>query len=110
MNPDQQRALTLLEQITPEMITSRNDRVTEFLCSPAQKPSHTLRPEQWVEGWCVGWVFAVPPTMATALDIQLTPRITDGHKRLEWTQGSAFDFHTGYTIYDNPIMTSSDYP
>lgn len=100
MTEAQKRSLTLLERITPHATTKRNRRSSELLCSVAVKPPYDKRPEEWEEGWCEGWAFCVHPSMAAALDIQLVPRVMRGKRTLEWTQGSGFDFHEGYTIHD----------
>jgi hypothetical protein len=49
-----------------------------------------------------GWYMCVPTCFNNALDIRLTPRIQDGKETSVWTQGSAFSFKTGDTIYDTP--------
>jgi hypothetical protein len=49
-----------------------------------------------------GWHMCVPACFNNALDIKQTPRIKDGKETLVWTQGSAFSFKPGDTIYDTP--------
>jgi hypothetical protein len=49
-----------------------------------------------------GWHMYVPASFNSALDIKQTPRIKDGKETSVWTQGSAFSFKTGDTIYDTP--------
>jgi hypothetical protein len=48
------------------------------------------------------WHMCVPACFNNALDIKQTPRIKDGKECSVWTQGSAFSFKTGDTIYDTP--------
>lgn len=48
------------------------------------------------------WHMCVPACFNNALDIKQTPRIKDGKEMSVWTQGSAFSFKTGDTIYDTP--------
>jgi hypothetical protein len=48
------------------------------------------------------WHMCVPDCFNNALDIKQTPRIKDGKESSVWTQGSAFSFKTGDTIYDTP--------
>lgn len=127
------RELDLLEELIHDDGTQRTRRLPRYLASELVDPPFSLPTSQWVD-WCSRWAFHVPPTMATALDIQLTQKSwteeirdehgkiipllnEDGtraltasgkpkfkkitHKTLVWTQGSAFDFHPGYVIYDS---------
>ena len=49
-----------------------------------------------------GWYMCVPACFNNALDIKQTPRVKEGKETSVWTQGSAFSFKTGDTIYDTP--------
>jgi hypothetical protein len=50
----------------------------------------------------LNWHMCVPACFNNALDIKQTQRIKDGKETTVWTQGSAFSFKTGDTIYDTP--------
>lgn len=102
MNDPQKRALALLVKITSATTNTRALRTSDLLCSTAHRPPFDQRPGEWDEGWCEGWAFPVHPSLAAALDIQLTPRKAQGKAVLEWTQGSAFDFRAGYAVYNAP--------
>lgn len=101
---DREAALKIWSDLTRRTVDKKQFRSDEaFIASPhARKPLATLSPENWPEGWCKGWAFTIQPTLATALDIQLTPRVTDKQSSLEWSQGSRFDFREGYTLHDAP--------
>jgi hypothetical protein len=47
-----------------------------------------------------GWFMCVPKCFNDSLDIRLTERIVHGHAAVVWTQGSAFSFSEGDTLYD----------
>ena len=74
MNAEQQRALDLLEKLISAKPEKRVLRSLELLGSPIVSPPHNQRPEEW-GGWCDGWALCVQPTLATALDILLTPKV-----------------------------------
>jgi hypothetical protein len=48
------------------------------------------------------WYMCVPACFNNALDIRLTARKMKGRDTLVWTQGSAFSFKAGDTLYDTP--------
>ena len=48
------------------------------------------------------WYMCVPQCFNNALDIRLTVRKGNGNETLVWTQGSAFSFKQGDTLYDTP--------
>jgi len=52
-----------------------------------------------IHGIADGWVYFVDARFIRPLDIAQTPTIDEG---LQWTQGSAFCFDEGVTIYDTP--------
>ena len=81
-----QSPLDILRHLTTDS-SLRQTRLTELL-----KPADAT----YAEGWfmCVGKCFNAP------LDIRLTERMVDGEKSRIWTQGSAFSFHEGDTLYD----------
>lgn len=99
MDTQRDRALKLLADLTPTTVQKRTLRSALFLSTAQKSLDYALRPEKW-EDWCVGWTFAVRPEFADALDIKLTERVVKKKKTLVWTQGSVFDFHAGYTLYD----------
>lgn len=95
------RTLALLDSLTPLWLEKRQQRSLDLLGAPGLRPDKADRPDAWPV-WCEGWAFAIQPTLAAALDIQLTTRIINKESTLEWTQGTAFDFREGYTIHDAP--------
>ena len=114
------RELELLNKLISEDGASR--RQNRYLASELVDPPFSLLPEQW-QDWCATWAFHVPPSMATALDIQLTQKSwteeirdergkripllnEDGTKALTASGKPAFDFHPGYVIYDSPAAYS----
>lgn len=52
------------------------------------------------------WSMCVPSCFNNALDIRLTPRKMKGEDTLVWTQGSAFSFKAGDTLYDTSMAYS----
>jgi hypothetical protein len=46
------------------------------------------------------WFMCVPSCFNNAIDIRLTTRKIKGNETLVWTQGSAFSFKPGDTLYD----------
>jgi len=83
-----QEALDILQRLTGDVLTRQN-RLTELL-----KPA--------TADYAEGWFMCVPKCFNESLDIRLTERIVNGRKALVWTQGSAFSFSEGDTLYDTP--------
>ena len=81
-----QEALDILQRLS-EDASMRQKRLTQLL-----KPAEAEYAE--------GWFMCVPKCFNDSLDIRLTERIVDGHVALVWTQGSAFSFSEGDTLYD----------
>ncbi len=81
-----QEALDLLERLTIDA-PKRQKRRTELL-----KPAETESTE--------GWFMCVRDCFNNSLDIRRTERTVNGRKVLVWTQGSAFSFAVGDTLYD----------
>ena len=81
------KALKLTEDTAKK--GKRTKRLTELLKSPDDEQA-------------TGWFMCVPSCFNNALDIRQTPRKKDGKETLVWTQGSAFSFKAGDTIYDTP--------
>jgi hypothetical protein len=104
MNSNQKRDLELIQKITPNVIYLQTERSTDLLGARCNNPPHSLLPDKWDGGFCVGWYYAVPYSFANALDIMLTKRTDKKTKKefLIWSQGSAFYFPTGYTVHTVP--------
>lgn len=129
MTAGQERAIAVLDRLIAEK--PRRARATEFVASDAVRPPSALRPGEWAATWCDDWAFRPVPALAARLDIAVTLRRDpimepDPHRpgrmrrkrvpnpedpgkdmaafRLvnEWTQGSAFCFTGGETIWDAP--------
>jgi len=83
-----QKALNVLQRLTANK-PSKQWRGLDLL-----KPAEAEYAE--------GWYMCVPKCFNTPLDIQLTERIAKRHSSLVWTQGSAFSFSEGHTLYDTP--------
>jgi len=81
------KALKLTEDTAEK--GKRTKRLTELLKAPDDEQS-------------AGWFMCAPSCFNNALDIRQTPRKKDGKESLVWTQGSAFSFKAGDTIYDTP--------
>ncbi|MCI5129566.1 MAG: hypothetical protein D3915_08685 [Candidatus Electrothrix sp. AU1_5] len=81
-----QHTLDILRRLTTDS-SLRQTRLPELL-----KPAEATYAESWF--MYVGKCFNDP------LDIRLTERIVDGEKSRIWTQGSAFSFREGDTLYD----------
>jgi hypothetical protein len=81
-----QQTLDILKRLTADS-SPQQTRLTELL-----KPAEAT----YAEGWfmCVGKCFNDP------LDIRLTERTINGDKLRVWTQGGAFSFREGDTLYD----------
>jgi hypothetical protein len=80
------KALDLLHKLTkPE--GKRKIRSPELLKSPDSNDPN--------------WFFELPPGFNSALDITQTERKIDGKSQLVWTQGSAFSFQAGDTLYSH---------
>lgn len=102
MHTLQEQALALLARLTTSALPVRGQRETSLLTLPlGVQPSNSGHPDVW-DGWCEGWAFAVQPAFAAAMDILPTLRTEQGRTSLLWTQGSAFNFKEGHTLYDTP--------
>lgn len=72
---------------------------------------HTLRSQprsniliaQFVDGYAVGWRFAVKSVFKEALDIKQTTAVFDGYKYEIWTQGNRYAFHRGDAFYSDKL-------
>ena len=80
------RALDVLRRLLG-VKEGRRNRLTDLLKDPQEN-----HPE--------GWHMCVPPCFNEALDIRRTERVANKKKTLVWTQGSAFSFRVGDTLYD----------
>ena len=80
------KALTILDDLIRDKPT-REKRGTDLLKDPAAEATE-------------GWYMCVPPCFNEALDIKRTERVEGKKKNLVWTQGSAFSFKQGDTVYD----------
>jgi hypothetical protein len=62
-------------------------------------------------GCADGWTMAVPTCFRPALDIQLTVRVKNKKKGLEWTEGSPpiYEFGVGDVFYDNSAAYEQDW-
>jgi hypothetical protein len=67
----------------------KGKRLTELLIEPEVNETND-------------WYMCVPQCFNNALDIRLTVRKGNGNETLVWTQGSAFSFKQGDTLYDTP--------
>lgn len=107
-----EQAISFIESIAPEVVYKRFDRGFNFF--PGFYAESRNSPMQ---GEGEGWAFHVPACFCEALDIKLTPRLTEEGKeknrylpsdkkikpKLHWTQGSEFNFTEGCVVYDAPI-------
>jgi hypothetical protein len=83
-------------------MTNGTIELLDFLITPSEK--RIIRQEKLLKSPYESnsdWYFDVPPCFNQALDICQTERITDGKLRLIWTQGSAFSFQAGDTLYSH---------
>lgn len=59
---------------------------------------------QFVDGYAVGWRFAVKSAFREALDIKLTTTThSEKFKYESWTQGDRYSFHRGDTFYSSTL-------
>jgi len=79
-----ERVLRLTEESVEK---GKTTRLTDLLKSPQDDEKN-------------GWFMCVPSCFNNALDIRLTTRKIDGKETRVWTQGSAFSFKPGDTLYD----------
>ncbi len=105
--------MTFMESVAPEVVYKRFDRGFDFF--PGFYAESRNSP---IQGEGKGWSFHVPACFCEALDIKLTPRLTEEEKeenkslppnkkitpKLHWTQGSEFNFTEGCVLYDAPIV------
>lgn len=54
----------------------------------------------FVDGFSIGWRFAVPDAFRDALDIKWTERVVNKTRIEHWTQGRLYTFNEGDVIYD----------
>lgn len=100
LNESQKRALALLDTLLKKEEGKRrikNDLA--FLTTAASKPKWDERPDIWVPDWCEGWAFRPHYAHAEALGITLGTRVENKTHLALWTQSTAFNFRTGYTIH-----------
>lgn len=69
-----EEALQILSELTPLRIKKQQSRTRQFIASPKADPPTNLFPQDWSEGWCSGWAFAVQPSMAEVMDICIVTR------------------------------------
>lgn len=67
-------ALQILSELTPLRIEKQQNRTRRFITSPKADQPPSVLPQDWPEGWCVGWAFAVHPSLAEAMDIRIVTR------------------------------------
>jgi hypothetical protein len=63
---------------------------------------------QFVDGFAMGWVFAVPEAFREALDIRITTKAICKKTIQVWTQGMSFSFKEGDTLH-NSRLAYDDY-
>jgi hypothetical protein len=63
---------------------------------------------QFVDGFAVGWEFAVPEAFREALDIRITSKAISKKTIQVWTQGMSFSFKEGDTLH-NSRLAYDDY-
>jgi len=63
---------------------------------------------QFVDGFALGWAFAVPEAFREALDIRMTTKMMCKKEIRIWTQGMSFSFKEGDTIH-NSRLAYDDY-
>ena len=80
-------SLAILKEILK--LTDRSKRPTRLLRLP-------------VDNQQKDWFMYVPSCFNEALDIKMTSRVIEGREESIWTQGSAFSFKEGDTIYNTP--------
>lgn len=111
-NHDKLAAMNFMGSITPELVYGHFDRGFDFFPG-----FYTESRNSPMQGEGKGWSFHVPACFCEALDIKLTPRLTEEEKeenkslppnkkitpKLHWTQGSEFNFTEGCVLYDVPI-------
>lgn len=81
-------ALGILDRLANEK-PRRESRFTDLLKDPVVDHDSS-------------WAMCLPPAFNDALDIRQTERVVKGKRVLAWTQGAAFSFKAGDTIYDTP--------
>lgn len=72
-------------------------------------PRSNILIAQFVDGYAVGWRFAVKSVFKEALDIKQTTAVFDGYKYETWTQGNRYAFHRGDAFYSDKLGYS-DWP
>lgn len=97
-----------IDEIKPEssdidkLNTLREGAATTFRTIRSSQRSNALI-AQFVDGFAVGWKFAVKSVFRDALDIKLTTTVFDGYKFESWTQGNRYSFHRGDTFYSSTL-------
>ena len=85
--------LQALEEII-ESNQASNIRSLRLLTAPPTSP----------EGWCQGWAYCPPSSMADVLDVRLTKRTVGKKEFMVWTQGGNFALSEGHVIYRNDCL------
>lgn len=66
-------------------------------------PRSNILIAQFVDGYAVGWRFAVKSVFKEALDTKQTTAVFDGYKYETWTQGNRYAFHRGDAFYSDKL-------
>lgn len=56
---------------------------------------------EFIDGFAVGWQFAIPDGFKDALDIKLTSKVENKSSQKKWTQGKGFEFKTGDLLFNH---------
>ena len=90
-----EKSLSVLEILLDRkrLKTKKANRFTDLLRTPE-------------EDYTQGWYMCIPRCFNDTLDIKKTIRKEHGQDKLVWTQGTAFSFKVGDTMYDTPSAYS----
>lgn len=92
-------------------IEKADDEKLREIINEATLTFHTFRDKRrspallasFVDGYALGWKFAIKEAFKDALDIRLTKTMIDGYVCEMWTQGTSYQFHRGDTFYSDRL-------
>lgn len=86
-----------------EKIEILHNEITSTFRTIREPRRSTALIARFVDGYAIGWRFAIRESHRNALDIKLTKFVFNKHQYEDWTQGSSFSFGRGDVFYSDKL-------